>query len=103
MSFDVTLTTAGRTAVIALTGVLDSESDDAFLGKVERAAALDDLTELVLDMSALDELSAAGVRAVAYTRQQMPDEVQVIIASPGDAVRKTLLDADLDDSVSIRE
>lgn len=103
MSFDVSLTTANRSAVITLVGILDADSDDAFRAKVEHAANLNELDELVLDMSALEALSSAGVRAVAYARQRMDDEVKLIISSPGDTVRQRLIDADLDDSVAFRE
>lgn len=101
MTFDATLTTEGRTAVIAMTGTLDAGGDDAFREKVERASGLN-LAELVLDMSALEALSSAGLRALVYARQQMPDEVQLVISSPGAAVRETLRAADFDDSVAIR-
>lgn len=102
MAFDATLTTAGRTAVIALHGRLDADGDGMFRAKVEHAATLD-VTELVLDMSALNQLSSAGLRALAYARQQMADEVQVVITSPVAGVRDTLRAADFDDSVSIRD
>ncbi|MBV9161563.1 MAG: STAS domain-containing protein [Pseudonocardiales bacterium] len=102
MSFNATLTTAGRTAMITLHGALDKDSDQEFREKVERAATLD-VSELVLDMSALQQLSAAGIRAIAYARQQMPDDVQVVIASPVEQVRRTLLAADFGDSMVIRE
>ncbi len=102
MSFDATLTTEGRTAVIVMSGVLDAESDTMFLTKMERASTLD-VSELVLDMSALDRLTAAGIRALAYARQQMADDVQVVISSPTEGVRATLVAADFEDSVAIRE
>lgn len=102
MAFDATMTTAGRTAVIALTGRLDADGDGVFRAHVERAATLP-LTELVLDMSRLDQLSSAGLRVLAYARQQMADEVEVVITSPVEAVRDTLRAADFDDSVAIRD
>jgi anti-anti-sigma factor len=102
MSFTATLTTAGRTAVIALTGALDADGDAAFREKVDRATGLD-VAELVLDMSALTQLSAAGIRAVAYARQRMADDVQVVVASPSPQIRESLRDADFDDSVAIRD
>jgi anti-anti-sigma factor len=102
MGFDATLTTAGRTAVIALHGTLDANSDGVFRERIEHAATLD-LSELVLDMSALNQLSAAGLRAIAYARQQMADDVQMVITSPAEGVRETLRAADFDDSVSIRD
>ena len=102
MSFTATLTTAGRTAVIELTGVLDADGDAAFREKIDRAAALD-VTELVLDMAALNRLSAAGIRAVAYARQRMADDVTVVVAAPAPQIRAALRDAGFDDSVAIRE
>ncbi len=102
MAFEATMTTAGRTATIALIGQLDTDGDGIFATHVEKASTMD-LNELVLDMSALNQLSAAGIRVLAYARQQMDDEVEVIITSPVDHVRDTLHAADFDDSVMIRE
>lgn len=101
MGFHATLTTAGRSAVIALQGSLDADYTDSFRKKIEQAASLD-VAELVLDMSELQQLSAAGIRTVAYARQQMPDAVAVVIASPGGEVLDALLAADFEDSVAIR-
>src|SRR3712207_1357381 len=100
MSVIATLTTAGRTAVIAVEGHLDGSGDDDFVSRVEEAATLD-LTELVLDVRTA-ELSTAAIRAIIYARQRMADDVQLIITSPGPRVLQALNAADLDDSVIIR-
>jgi anti-anti-sigma factor len=102
MSLTATLTTAGRTAVIALTGSLDAAGDAAFREKIDRVSSLD-LTELVIDMAGLTQLSAAGIRAVAYARQRMADDILLVVASPSEQARGALLDADFSDSVAIRE
>ena len=100
MSVIATLTTAGRTAVIAVEGDLDGNSDDDFLRRIEEASTLD-LAELVLEMHT-QQLGAGSIRAIVYARQQMADDVQLIIASPRPGVLEALIAADLDDSVIIR-
>src|SRR5688572_11628849 len=100
MSVIATLTTAGRTAVIAVEGDLDGRGDDDLLRRIEEASTLD-LAELVLEMHT-QQLSAGGIRAIVYARQQMADDVQLIITSPRPGVLEALIAADLDDSVIIR-
>ncbi len=100
-TFEATLSTTGRTAVITLTGTLDADGDLAFRRQVEAAAALHP-TELVLELGGLQRLSTAGVRALAYARQQIPDDVQVVVSSPGEQVRDALIAAELYDSVTVR-
>ena len=100
MSVTATLTTAGRTAVIAVEGDLNGSGDDDFVQRIEEAATLD-LTELVLEMHT-QQLSAASIRAIVYARQQMADDVQLIITSPATGVLEALIAADLDDSVIVR-
>lgn len=102
MAYSATLTTTNRTAVIVLTGAMDGTGNDELEEKIEKVATLD-VRELVLDMSGLTRLSAAGIRAVAYARQRMADDVDVVVAAPSAGVREALRAADLDDSVSIRD
>jgi anti-anti-sigma factor len=101
MKFDITLTAAGKTAVIALQGTLDENSEGEFQQKVEQAAGLD-ISELVIDMTELKELTAVGVRSVAYGCQRMADDVQLVITSPAGQVREILLAADFIDGVAVR-
>lgn len=102
MKFDAILTTTGKTAVIALQGTLDENSEGEFQQQVDRAAELD-ISELVIDMTELKELTAVGVRSVAYGCQRMAEDVQLVITSPAGEVRETLLAADFIDGVAIRE
>lgn len=102
MKFDAILTTTGRTAVIALRGTLDESSEGEFQERVDQAGELD-IAELVIDMTELRELTAVGVRSVAYGCQRTADEVQLVITAPAGPVRETLLAADFIDGVSIRE
>jgi anti-anti-sigma factor len=101
MKFDATLTTTGKSAVITVRGTLDENSEGEFQQHVERAAELD-IAELVIDMTGLNELTAMGVRSVAYSCQRMPDDVQLVITSPAGQVREALLAADFMDGVAIR-
>jgi anti-anti-sigma factor len=101
MTFDAVLTTTGRTAMIALRGTLDESSEGDFQEKVHEATELG-ISELVIDMAGLKELTAVGVRSLAYVCQRMPDEVQLVISSPTGQVGEVLLAADFLDGVSVR-
>jgi anti-anti-sigma factor len=89
MTFSVSLSTRGQTAVITLKGDLDEASAAQFRDKVVSAAD-GGVSKLVLDMSDLDSLSSAGLRALAFTREKMADDVAIVIVSPTESVRETI-------------
>jgi anti-anti-sigma factor len=102
MSFTATLATTGNTAVITLTGSLDDSSAEQFREKVATAAH-QGVSKLVLDMSNLEELSAAGLRGLAFCREKMPNEVDIVFVSPSEKVRAAIEDVGFQQSVTISD
>lgn len=102
MNFTATLETTDNEAVIVLTGVLDDISAATFRERV-LAAAEHGIARLVLDMTNLDELSSAGLRGLAFCREKMPEEVDVIVIGPNDDVRAAIAEVDFQQSVTISD
>ena len=102
MTFTAALTQQGRTAVITLTGDMDEPGASLFHDKIEDAST-GDVEELVLDMSKLESISSAGLRGLTFCRQKMGDDVQIVLVSPSEAVRRSIEQADLQQSVSFAD
>ena len=90
MGFTANLAQVGRTAVITLTGELDTLTAPAFLTEIERAAGTD-LDRLVLDMSRLTYLSSAGLRGLVFARQKMADGVRIVLVNANDSIQRTIV------------
>jgi anti-anti-sigma factor len=102
MSFTATLSTTGDTAVLSLIGSLDDTSAAQFREQVVTAAG-QGISRLVLEMSQLEQLSAAGLRGLAYCREKMPQEVDIVVVAPNDGVRAAFEDIDFQQSVTIAD
>jgi anti-anti-sigma factor len=102
MSFTATLSTKGDTAVITLDGDLDDENAGLFREKVVNAARKE-ITRLVLDMSRLERLSAAGLRGLAFCREKMSGEVDIVFVSPNEDVRAAIEGTGFQLSVTIAD
>jgi anti-anti-sigma factor len=102
MTFTAALTQQGRTAVITMVGDMDEPGAALFHDKIE-AASTGDLDELVLDMSGLESISSAGLRGLTFCRQKMGDDVRIVLVSPGEAVRQSIEQADLQQSVAFAD
>jgi anti-anti-sigma factor len=102
MSFTASLSTTGNTAVITLAGSLDDTSAEQFREKVA-AAAGQGVSRLVLEMSKLDTLSAAGLRGLAFCREKMTNEVDIVFVAPSEQVRAAIEDVGLQQSVTISD
>lgn len=102
MTFVASLSTTGNTAVITLEGVLDDASAEEFRDHVA-SAAHQGVSRLVLEMSKLDELTAAGLRGLAFCREKMPNEVDIVIVAPNQSVRAAIEDVGFEHSVTISE
>lgn len=102
MAFDVSLTTRGDQAIVTLSGDLDEVGASQFQDKVAEAAA-GSFGTLVLEMSALTTLSSAGLRGLAFCREKMPDEVEIVIVSPSAEVRAAIEDVEFQQSVTISD
>ncbi|HEX6360894.1 STAS domain-containing protein [Actinophytocola sp.] len=102
MAFNASLSTKGDTAVITLVGDLDDANVTTFRDKVA-AASRAGIDRLILDMSQLDTLSAAGLRGLAFAREKMADDVDIIVVSPNEDVRAAIEGADFQLSVTIAD
>jgi anti-anti-sigma factor len=102
MSFTATLSTKGDTAVITLVGDLDDTNAGLFREKV-LSAARTEITRLVLDMSRLDRLSAAGLRGLAFCREKMTNDVDIVFVSPNEDVRASIEGVGFQLSVTIAD
>ena len=91
MAFDVSLTTRGGMAIVTLAGDLDEVGASQFQDKVAEAAS-GSFGTLVLEMSNLTTLSSAGLRGLAFCREKMPDDVEIVIVSPSAEVRAAIED-----------
>jgi len=89
MTFTVTSSRNGRTALITLAGDLDALTAPMFLVEVERAAE-GDVDQLVVDMTDLAYLSSAGLRGLVFARQKMPDDSRIVLVRPNDAVEQSI-------------
>ena len=103
MSFTASLSTTGNTAVITLAGSLDDNpSAEEFREKVATAAS-QGVSKLVLEMTNLEELSAAGLRGLAFCREKMPNEVDIVFVAPNEKVRIAIEDVGFQQSVTISD
>lgn len=102
MAFDVSLSKRGDTAVVTLTGDLDEDGASLFQDKVAEAAG-GTFGTLVLEMSNLTSLSSAGLRGLAFCREKMPDEVEIVVVSPSAEVRAAIEDVEFQQSVTISD
>ena len=102
MSFTATLSTKGDTAVITLDGDLDDANAGLFREKVVNAARKE-ISRLVLDMSKLERLSAAGLRGLAFCREKMSGEVDIVFVSPNEDVRAAIEGTGFQLSVTIAD
>ena len=102
MSFNVSLSTRGQTAVVTLSGELDETDVEQFRQKIGDAAA-GEISRLVLDMSTLDRMSAAGLRGLAFCGSKLSDDVEIVIASPNDEVRTAIEGVNFQQSVVIAD
>lgn len=102
MTFTAALTQQGRTAVITMAGAMDDTGASVFHDKIEDASGAD-LNQLVLEMSRLESISSAGLRGLTFCRQKMGGDVRIVVVSPSEAVRRSLEQLDLQQSVSFAD
>lgn len=102
MAFDVSLSKRGDKAIVTLSGDLDDVGASLFQDKVAEAAG-GTFSTLVLEMSNLTSLSSAGLRGLAFCREKMPDEVEIVVVSPSAEVRAAIEDVEFQQSVTISD
>jgi anti-anti-sigma factor len=86
VSFDADLAQIkGDRAEICLKGVLDSSTIWHFQEVLEQATA-HPIKHLILQMSELKSISSEGIRAIAFNKQQLGDQVKIYLVQPTNAV-----------------
>jgi anti-anti-sigma factor len=103
MAFTVSAYTQGDTAVINLAGDLDDTCAARFREKVKSVADVGGFSTLVLEMSQLGQMTAAGLRFLAYAEQRMPDDVRIVLVAPSAVVREAIDEVDFRTSVTIAD
>ena len=102
MSLETTLDSDGATARITLDGDLDASTAPIFFARISEAArARPD--RLVLQLDRLRYMSSAGLRGLAFARQKMGDEVEIVVVGATPVVLETLRLTGFDQSVTMTE
>ena len=78
---------AEDTARIALKGVLDSTAIWNFQEVFERAVA-QPIKNIVLEMNDLQSISSAGIRAIAFNKQKLGQDIKLYLVRPTPEVKK---------------
>lgn len=89
MAFNATLETNNTTATITLVGELDASTAPIFKAEVEKAAA-QNVKTLVLMMQDLEYMASAGLRVLIYTKQKMGVNADIYVVSAQEMVLETL-------------
>jgi anti-anti-sigma factor len=89
MTFTAELCHDDRTAVLTLTGDLDTPSAYVFQDEMQRAIT-GRPDRLVLDLTALRHLTSAAVRVLVVARQKLADEVPIILVGAQAGVERTI-------------
>ncbi|XWK85988.1 MAG: STAS domain-containing protein [Phormidium sp.] len=100
MAFSTTLSIENTTATITLTGELDASTAPDFKAEIEKAAAKQ-VKSLVLMMEDLDYMASAGLRVLIYTKQKMGADTDIYVVKPQEMVLETLEKTGFDQSVIV--
>jgi anti-anti-sigma factor len=91
MSCHATVSRDGNIALITLNGELDALTAPGFRDELKRATENPvNVSHLVLDVANVSYLSSAGMRALAYARQKLPDGVRIVLVGANDMVQRTI-------------
>lgn len=100
-SFYAELVREGNEIIIAMRGDLD-ETASSFFYETLLKAAEHNPSVMTLRMRDLDYISSAGIRSLAYARQQMREDVQIIVEDASDQAADMFRIAAMDQSVILR-
>lgn len=100
-SFYAEMVREGDEVIIALRGDLD-ETAAPFFHETLLKAAEHNPRIMTLRLRDLDYISSAGIRSLAYARQQMDTEVQIIVEDANDQAADMFRVAEMDESVILR-
>jgi anti-anti-sigma factor len=89
MAFSLTSEARERIAIITLFGELDASVAGQFRDAVDLVAKAN-AERLVLDMTALDYMASAGLRALVFAKQKMGANVEIFVVGAHDAVYETI-------------
>lgn len=89
MAFSLTSESRDRIALITLLGELDASVAAQLRDAVELAAKAN-ADRLVLDMTNLDYMASAGLRALVFAKQKMGADVEIFVIGAHDAVYETI-------------
>ncbi len=89
MAFTLTSTCNNRIARINLQGELDGSVAEQFRQAVADLAAQQP-RRLVLDLSALDYMSSAGLRVLVFARQKMGGGIDIYVIGANEGVTETI-------------
>ncbi|MGW2255012.1 STAS domain-containing protein [Kitasatospora sp. NPDC001660] len=100
MPLTVSVSTAGQTATIDLTGELDAAGAPAFHDTIEQAAAAG-VRELVIRAHRLTYMASAGLRSLVFARQKLGDDVRITVLGAIAPVARTIRQAGFDRGVTL--
>ena len=89
MAFEIRSEASMDVVKIIATGELDATVAGQLKTEVEKAAT-NNPKKLVLDLSGLEYMASAGLRALVFARQKMGADVEIIVAGAHDAVLETI-------------
>lgn len=100
MALSTTLSIEDTTATITLTGELDASTAPDFKAEIEKAAAKN-VKSLVLMMEDLEYMASAGLRVLIYSKQKMGADTDIYVVKPQEMVLETLEKTGFDQSVIV--
>jgi anti-anti-sigma factor len=100
MAFTSTLDMQDRIAKITLSGELDASVAPQFRALIEQAAQAQ-AQRLVLMMQDLSYMASAGLRALAYAKQKMGQDVDIYMVGVQESVLETITMTGFHHSVTV--
>lgn len=98
MTFSASLSVADHTAIIEMSGELDSASAPRLHQTIDQALQAD-VSRLELRAMALTYMSSAGLRALLFARQKMGEQGMVVLVGAPEPVTRTIYQAGLARSI----
>lgn len=102
MSFTATMSVADHTAIIVVTGELDSASAPRLHQTIEQAIQAE-VSRLELRAMALTYMSSAGLRALLFARQKLGTNGSVVLIGAPEPVTRTIHQAGLARSIQMAD
>lgn len=100
-SFYAELIHEGNEVIIVMRGDLD-ETAASFFHETLLKAAEHDPSIMTLRMGDIEYMSSAGIRSLAYARQQMREDIQIIVEDASDQAAEMFRIAEMNQAVILR-